>query len=137
MRRANANAGKAMLGDRRVDHALGAEFLKQALGNLVGALVFGDFLAHEEDVLIGAHFLGHRVAQASRTVVGTISVPSGISGIGGGGVATGAAGTRSGRGLASCFGACAAGSGAGSAELGRSDVRGAFAVFAAARRSRR
>ena len=52
-----------MLGDRRVDHALGAEFLQQALRDLVGALIFGDFLAHHEDVLVAAHLLGHRVAQ--------------------------------------------------------------------------
>jgi hypothetical protein len=49
-RRADADAGKAMLGDRRIDHALGAEFLQQALGDLVGALIFGDLLAHHEHV---------------------------------------------------------------------------------------
>jgi hypothetical protein len=40
-----------------------AELLEQPLGDLVGALIFGDFLAHHEDARIGAHFLGHRVAQ--------------------------------------------------------------------------
>ena len=40
-----------------------AEFLQQALGDLVGALIFGDLLAHDEDVGVAAHFLGHGVAQ--------------------------------------------------------------------------
>ena len=52
-----------MLGDRRVDDALRAEFLQQSLGDLVGALIFGDFLAHHEDVGVAAHLLGHGVAQ--------------------------------------------------------------------------
>ena len=30
-RRADANAGKAMFGDRRIDDPLGAEFLEQSL----------------------------------------------------------------------------------------------------------
>ena len=62
-RRADAEAGKAVLGDRRVDDALVAEFLQQALRDFVGALIFGDFLAHDEDVAVAAHFLGHGVAQ--------------------------------------------------------------------------
>ena len=36
---------------------------RQTLGNLVGTLVLGDFLAHDEDIFIGAHFLGHGIAQ--------------------------------------------------------------------------
>ena len=62
-RRADADAGKAVLGDRRIDHALGAEFLQQALRDLVGALIFGDLLAHDEDVGVAPHLLGHGVAQ--------------------------------------------------------------------------
>ncbi len=62
-RRTDADAGKAVLGDRRVDDAAGAEFLQQALRDLVGALIFGDFLAHDEDVGVAAHLFGHRVAQ--------------------------------------------------------------------------
>ena len=61
--RADADAGKALFGDRRVDHALGAELVEQALADLVGALVLGDFLAHQEDIAIAAHLFGHRVAQ--------------------------------------------------------------------------
>ena len=57
------SAGEAVLGDRRVDDAPRAEFLQQALRDLVGALVLGDLLAHHEDVLVAAHLLGHGVAQ--------------------------------------------------------------------------
>ena len=62
-RRADAEAGEAVLGDRRVDHALRAELLQQALRDLVGALIFGDLLAHHEHVLVAPHLLGHGVAQ--------------------------------------------------------------------------
>ena len=41
----------------------GAELVEQALGDLVGALIFGDLLAHHEDAVVGAHLLGHGVAQ--------------------------------------------------------------------------
>ena len=61
--RADAKAGKSVLGDRRVDDAFGAEFLQQALRDLVRTLIFGDLLAHHEDVFVASHFLGHRVAQ--------------------------------------------------------------------------
>jgi hypothetical protein len=67
---ANAETGEAVLGDRRVDDALGAELLEQALAHLVGALIFGDFLAHQEDLGIAAHFLGHRIAQGFAHGVG-------------------------------------------------------------------
>ena len=62
-RRADAQAGEAVLGDRRVDHAPGAELLEQALADLVGALVLGDLLAHQEHVGVAPHLLGHGVAQ--------------------------------------------------------------------------
>src|SRR5665213_606257 len=61
--RANTQAGKAVLGDRRIDDALLAELLQQSLRNLVGALIFGDFLAHHEDIPVAPHLLGHGVAQ--------------------------------------------------------------------------
>ncbi len=41
----------------------GAEFLQQPLRDLVGALIFGDLLAHHEHVVVAAHLLGHGVAQ--------------------------------------------------------------------------
>ena len=62
-RRADAEPGEAGLADRRVDDALGAELLEHALADLVGAVVLGDFLAHEEDVLVALHLLGHRLAE--------------------------------------------------------------------------
>ncbi len=61
--RADAQARKTVLGDRRVDHALDAEFLQQALGDFVGALIFRDLFAHHEDILVAAHLLRHGVAQ--------------------------------------------------------------------------
>ena len=39
------------------------ELLQQALRDLVGALIFGDLLAHHEHVFVAAHLLGHGVAQ--------------------------------------------------------------------------
>ena len=62
-RRADAEPGHGVLGDRGVDHARSAEFLQQTLGDLVGALILGDLLADDEDVLVAAHFLRHGVAQ--------------------------------------------------------------------------
>ena len=62
-RRADAEAGEAVLGDRRVDDAARAEFLQQALAHLVGALIFRDLLAHQEHVAVAAHLLGHGIAQ--------------------------------------------------------------------------
>jgi hypothetical protein len=61
--RADTKTGKAVFGDRGVDHPLVAELLQQVAADLVGALVLGHFLAHQEDVRIAAHFLGHGVAQ--------------------------------------------------------------------------
>ena len=63
---ADAETGEAVLGDRSVDDAAVAELLQQALGHLVGALVFRDFLAHDEDLVVTAHLFGHGVAQALR-----------------------------------------------------------------------
>jgi len=51
-----------MLGDRRVDDALRSEFLQQTLRDFVGALIFRDLLAEDEDAIVAAHFLGHGVA---------------------------------------------------------------------------
>ena len=61
--RADAGAGKGIFGDRRVDHAPLAELIEQALGDLVGALILADLLAHDEHAVVGAHLLGHGVAQ--------------------------------------------------------------------------
>ena len=62
-RRARTDTGKAVFGDRRVDDATLAEFLEQALGDLVSTLILRDFLAHHEDAVVLAHFLGHRITK--------------------------------------------------------------------------
>ena len=61
--RADADAGKAVFGDRRVDDAPRAEFFQQPLRDFIGALIFGDLFAHHEHVGIAAHFFRHGVAQ--------------------------------------------------------------------------
>lgn len=61
--RADADAGKPMLGDRGIDNPLRSEFLQQALRDLIGTLIFGDLFAHDEDVLVSAHLFGHGIAQ--------------------------------------------------------------------------
>ena len=42
---------------------LRAELLQQSLRDLVGALVFGDFLAHHEHITVAPHLFGHGIAQ--------------------------------------------------------------------------
>ncbi len=59
----HTKAGEAMFGDWRIDHAARAKFIQQALADFVGALIFRDFLAHQEHVFVAAHFFGHRIAQ--------------------------------------------------------------------------
>lgn len=58
---ADTKIGKAMLCDWRIDYVVGVEFLKQFACDLVGVLVFGDFLAHDEDGFVVAYFLGHGI----------------------------------------------------------------------------
>ena len=62
-RRADADAGESELGDRRVDDAHLAELLEESLGDLVRALVDGDFLAHEEDAIVALHLLANGGAE--------------------------------------------------------------------------
>ena len=78
--RADADAGKAIFGDRRIDHAPFAELIEQALADLVGALILADLLAHEEDASSARISSAMASRSASRTVMVTISVPGGISG---------------------------------------------------------
>jgi hypothetical protein len=81
-RRADADAGKAMLGDRRIDHALGAELLQQALRDLVGALIFARLPRPSRNTPRRARISSAIASRsASRTVIVlTISVPAGRSG---------------------------------------------------------
>ena len=62
-RGADADAGEAFLGDRRVDHAAGAELVEEALADLVGPVVLGDLFPHQEDAIVPLHLLGHRLIQ--------------------------------------------------------------------------
>ena len=62
-RSTNADAGETMLGNRRVDDPFGTEFVQQPLRHLVGALIFGDLLTHDEDITVAAHLLGHCVTK--------------------------------------------------------------------------
>ena len=80
--RADAEAGEAVLGDRRVDHPLGAELLQQALADLVGALVLGDLLAHQEDLFVARISSAMASRRASRTVI--VDGLAGPFGLGGG-----------------------------------------------------
>ena len=41
----------------------GAEPLEHPLADLVGAVVLGDFLAHQEDAVVALHLLGHRLVR--------------------------------------------------------------------------
>ena len=61
-RGAERGAGEAQLGDRRVDHPLGAELLPQALGVRESAAALAGALAEIEDVRIAPHLLGDAVA---------------------------------------------------------------------------
>ena len=55
--RADAQAREAALADRGVDDALGSELVEQALADLVGAVVVGDLLPHQEDGGVALHLL--------------------------------------------------------------------------------
>jgi len=48
---------------QRCGGGCGAELLQQPLGDFVGPLIFGNFLANDEDVWIAAHLFRHGVAQ--------------------------------------------------------------------------
>ena len=70
LRRADRDAGDRRLADRRVDHALGAELLRQAGGRGVGPAL-GDVLPEDEHALVGAHRVGQR--RGDRLDVGRLS----------------------------------------------------------------
>ena len=62
-RGADAQAGKTIFTDRRVDDPLRSETFEQALAHFIGAVVFGDFLAHQEDIRIALQFFGERFVE--------------------------------------------------------------------------
>ena len=77
-RGSDAQPREPHLGDRRVDDAPGAELVEQALAHLVGALVFGDLLAHQEHRRVAPHLLRHGVAQGLAHAQGPRLAPLGL-----------------------------------------------------------
>ena len=63
-RRTNPHASEAFFRDRRVDHALGTKAVEHPLGDLVGSVVLGNLLTHDEDAVIALHLLAHRLVQS-------------------------------------------------------------------------
>ncbi len=65
--RADGGADEALLGDRRVDHALVAELLEEALRDAERPAEVADVLAEQEDALVLAHGVARCAARiASR-----------------------------------------------------------------------
>jgi len=62
--RTDAEAQEGRLADRGVDDPLGAEALPEPLGDFVGAVVLGDLLTHQKDVLVAGEFLGKSVVES-------------------------------------------------------------------------
>src|SRR5881396_191230 len=61
--RADRQAGKSQFGDRRIDDAPGAELFQEALADLKGALIVGDILTDQEDLLVAPHLLPQRFVE--------------------------------------------------------------------------
>src|ERR1051326_5480389 len=61
-RRAKRGIDDRHLRDRRVDHALRAEAVNEAFGDLEGAAIDADVLADTEDVGVALHFLPESLA---------------------------------------------------------------------------
>src|SRR5437899_6256293 len=59
-RRADSEAGKPVLADWSINNPPRPKALKQALAHLVCALIFGDFLAHQENIWIPLEFFRER-----------------------------------------------------------------------------
>src|SRR5690606_10033765 len=59
-RSTNSDSGKACFGDWCIDHTLRPELFEHAFAHFVRSVVLGDFLTHEENILIPLHFLDHR-----------------------------------------------------------------------------
>ena len=62
-RRADAHSGKSVLADRRIDHSIRTKTIEQTLADLVGAVIFRHFLAHQENVRIALQLFRQRFVQ--------------------------------------------------------------------------
>src|SRR5438132_1428183 len=60
---ADRQAGKSQFGDRRIDDAPRAKLFQEALANLEGALIIGDILADQEDLLVAPHLFPQRLVE--------------------------------------------------------------------------
>src|SRR4030095_618642 len=69
--RADSQSGKTVFADWRIDDSLRSESLEQSLADFVCALIFGDFLAHQENIRIARELFGERFVQ--RLTVGNLS----------------------------------------------------------------
>ena len=59
--RADAGADNQGLGDRRIDHAILAKRIEQALGDFEGAAQFGHVFAHDKNIFIAPHLFMQRL----------------------------------------------------------------------------
>ena len=64
--RADADSGEAGFGDRRVEHALGAEFFHEAGEHFEWRSRFGDVFAENADARVAAHLFGEGLAHRLR-----------------------------------------------------------------------
>src|SRR5712692_11135968 len=60
---ADSQTSETILADRRIDDSFGAEAFEQSLTDFVSAVIFGDFLAHEENVWITLQFFHERFVE--------------------------------------------------------------------------
>ncbi len=65
-RHADRGADDAGLGERRVDHAVGAELVEQARGRAEHAAELADVLAEDDDARVGLHLRAQSVANRLR-----------------------------------------------------------------------
>ena len=62
-RGADPHARETVFADRRVDDAFGPETFEQTLRNFVGAVIFGHFFTHQENIWIALQFFRERFVQ--------------------------------------------------------------------------
>ena len=78
-RRADGGADDDLFGDGRVDHALGAELVEQAVGDAIRAAELADVLADQEDGVVALHLLAQRFAKRDAVELLFTAISSGSS----------------------------------------------------------